>query len=107
MSGVGCRLGSVNMVRMCALASTSFTCRAGGRVYKVDTDLITSHFDTAVSCNYVVGLLFIYFMDFSSAFNCIQPRVLLQRLLDLNVTHSLIFWLRDFLSDRPQRVTLD
>ena len=44
-------------------------------------------------------------MDSSSAFNTIQPDLLFQRLLvDLNVCHSNILNVRQFLSDRPQRV---
>ena len=49
----------------------------------------------------------VHFMDFASAFSSVQPRVLLQRLLDLNVNQSIIFRLREFLSGRTQRVSLD
>ena len=46
----------------------------------------------------------ILMIDFSSAFNSIEPFVLLKRLSDLNVNKSLILFIYDFLSDRPQRV---
>lgn len=65
------------------------------------TNLICSHLDKAN--NYVRVL----FMDFSSAFNTIQPHILLQRLLDLNVNSHIILWVKNFLSDRPQRVCVN
>lgn len=43
------------------------------------------------------------FIDFSSAFNCIQPRVLAERLTSINIDQGLICWLIDFLTDRPQK----
>ena len=46
-------------------------------------------------------------MDFSSAFNTIQPHVLIKKLLNLGVNSHLILWVRQFLSDRPQRVRLN
>ena len=46
------------------------------------------------------------FMDFSSAFNTIQPHLLIRRLLDLGVNHTLVLWIKQFLCDRPQRVSL-
>lgn len=62
------------------------------------TNLISEHLDKAG--NYVRVL----FMDLSAAFNTVQPHILLQKLVDLNVNSSIILWIRDFLSDRPQRV---
>ena len=46
----------------------------------------------------------ILMIDFSSAFNSIEPVVLLKRLLDLNVNGNLILFINDFLKERPQRV---
>ena len=46
-------------------------------------------------------------MDFSSAFNTLQPHLLLKRLIDLDVSPSLVLWVRSFLSDRPQRVCVN
>ena len=46
----------------------------------------------------------ILFVDFSSAFNTIQPHLLIQRLLDLQVNPTLVLWIRAFLCDRPQCV---
>ena len=45
-------------------------------------------------------------MDFSSAFNTIQPHLLIKRLLDLGANHTLVLWIKQFLYDRPQRVSL-
>ena len=46
-------------------------------------------------------------MDFSSAFNTLQPHLLIKRLLDLDISPGLVLWIRSFLRDRPQRVSLD
>ncbi|KAI7804208.1 putative RNA-directed DNA polymerase from mobile element jockey-like [Triplophysa rosa] len=44
------------------------------------------------------------FVDFSSAFNTILPDILVTKLLDLGISHTICLWIRDFLSDRPQKV---
>ena len=49
----------------------------------------------------------ILMIDFSSAFNSIEPVVLLKRLIDLGVNSNLILFINDFLKDRPQRVLTD
>ena len=54
-------------------------------------NLITQHLETAKS---YVRILFV---DFSSAFNTIEPYVLLKRLIDLHVNSNLVLWIRDFL----------
>ena len=61
-------------------------------------DTVSKHLDS--TGNFVR----ILFMDFSSAFNTIQPHLLIQRLLDLQVNPTLVLWIRAFLCDRPQRV---
>ena len=50
------------------------------------------------------GLLFI---DFSSAFNCIQPHILAERLAGMGVGHSRICWITDFLTKRVQNVRVN
>ena len=49
----------------------------------------------------------ILMMDFSSAFNTIQPHLLLKRLIDLEISPSVVLWIRSFLCDRPQRVIVN
>ena len=44
------------------------------------------------------------FIDYSSAFNTIQPHILLDKLSNLNIPASLQLWLLDYLTDRPQYV---
>ena len=44
------------------------------------------------------------FVDFSSAFNLIQPDILLKKLVELKVNPFLIRWYHSFLSNRPQQV---
>lgn len=61
---------------------------------------ISQHLDSANSC------VRILFMDLSSAFNTVQPHLLIKRLIDLQADHSIILWIRSFLCDRPQRVTV-
>jgi hypothetical protein len=46
-------------------------------------------------------------MDFSSAFNTLQPHLLLSRLLDLDVPSNIVLWIRAFLCGRPQRVNVN
>ena len=47
------------------------------------------------------------FLDFSSAFNAIQPRILLQKLRAMLVNPSLRKWIWDFLTDRKQWVKIN
>ena len=46
------------------------------------------------------------FIDFSSAFNTIMPSVLIDRLTQMQVPTYLCDWIRNFLSNRKQRVVL-
>ncbi len=49
----------------------------------------------------------VLFMDFSSAFNTVQPHILLRHLSDLHVSSNLILWIREFLRERPQCVGIN
>ena len=50
----------------------------------------------------------ILFADFSSAFNTVQPHILVQRLIsDFNLAHQLVLWILDFLTCRQQRVVVN
>ena len=49
----------------------------------------------------------ILFIDFSSAFNTIQPHVLLNKLKEMNVSSNLILWINSYLSQRPQYTKLN
>ena len=42
--------------------------------------------------------------DFSKAFDRVDHTVAIKKLIDLEVDHSMIAWIADFLSDRKQRV---
>ena len=65
-------------------------------------NLIHSHLEGA---NSLVRLLFI---DFSSAFNCIQPHILAGTLKSVfNIEPTLICWLINFLTNRSQRVRVN
>ena len=64
-------------------------------------NLIASHLDTSGTTVRVL------FMDFSSAFNTMQPHVLIKKLLNLEINPDLILWIRQFLYDRRQRVRLN
>ena len=61
---------------------------------------ITQHLDTTGN---IVRILYI---NFSSAFNIIQPHVLIKGLLNLKVNSTTVLWIRSFLSSRSQRVAL-
>ena len=47
------------------------------------------------------------FLDFSSAFNTIQPHLLMDKLINMNVNAKLIVWIRSFLSYRLQYVNFN
>ena len=47
------------------------------------------------------------FIDFSSAFNTIQPHLLIPKLLDMNISKSICLWILDFLTCRPQFVFIN
>ena len=48
------------------------------------------------------------FLDFSSAFNTIQPHVLVSKLLsEFNLESNLVSWIMDFLTNRTQRVKVN
>ena len=49
----------------------------------------------------------IMFIDFSSAFNTIQPHIMLRKLIDLNVNCHLIRWIYSYLTARPQYVRMN
>ena len=46
----------------------------------------------------------VLYIDFSSAFNTIQPHLMARKLVDLQVDPKLILWLVDFLVNRTQQV---
>ena len=62
---------------------------------------VTKHLDEK-PFNYVRCL----FIDFSSAFNTIQPHLLIHTLQEYGVPPALCLWLMSFLEDRRQRVVL-
>lgn len=47
------------------------------------------------------------FIDFTSAFNTMQVRLLLLRLYNMNVNSALIYWIKIFLTDQPQSVSMN
>ena len=49
----------------------------------------------------------ILFVDFSSAFNTIQPHILAPKLKSINLSNCVISWILDFLTNRPQFVKLN
>ena len=46
----------------------------------------------------------VLFVDFSSAFNTIQPHILMQKLNTMNVNSHLVLWIHEYLTCRPQYV---
>lgn len=49
----------------------------------------------------------LFFIDFSSVFNSIQPHKLLEKLVNLGVNHFIINWYYSFLKRRIQQVKFD
>ena len=54
-----------------------------------------------------VLLLRIVFVDFSSAFNTIQPHLLVKKLLDMDVNSRIILWINSFLTQGEQQVRIN
>ena len=48
----------------------------------------------------------ILFVDFSSAFNTIQPHLMMEKLASMNVNSKLILWINEFLTNRFQYVKI-
>ena len=53
------------------------------------------------------GFVRLMFLDFSSAFNTIQPHLLVQKLLNMKLPLSVISWIFDYLTNRLQHVRLN
>ena len=66
------------------------------------THIIANHLDK--DCNNTVRCLFI---DYSSAFNTVQPHLLIDSLTQLKVPNYLCLWILDFLTERKQYVRTD
>ena len=64
-------------------------------------ELVTHHLDQSGT------FIRILLMDFSSAFNTLHTHSLLWRLLDLDVSPSIVLWVRAFLRDRTQTVCVN
>ena len=64
-------------------------------------NLVAKHLEKAHS---YVRILFI---DFSSAFNAIQPHILLKRMIDMNVRQELVLWISYFLTNSQQQVRVN
>ena len=64
------------------------------------TNNMYAHLDTPKS--YVRTL----FIDFSSEFNTIQPHLLIPKLLNMGISKNTSMWILDFLTNRPQFVTI-
>ncbi len=47
------------------------------------------------------------FLDFSSTFNTVQPHLMGQKLLQIDVNPQLILWILSFLTDKHQKVQVN
>ena len=67
------------------------------------TDFVLKHVDkpNSTSKKYYAKILFV---DFSSAFNTIQPHLMMSKLNAMNVNPFLILWVNEFLTSRTQYV---
>ena len=48
----------------------------------------------------------VLFVDFSSAFNTLQPHLLIEKLLQMSVNPTVISWIHSFMTNRPQQVRI-
>jgi len=67
------------------------------------TDFVLKHVDK-VNTSKRKHFAKILYVDFSSAFNTIQPHIMMQKLINMGVNSSLILWINEFLTDRLQYV---
>ena len=69
------------------------------------TDFVLNHVDkpSTVKLKNFVKILYV---DFSSAFNTIQPHIMMQKLINMKVNPRLILWINEFLTARPQFVKI-
>ena len=67
------------------------------------TDYILSHVDRPNTASKKLYARILY-VDFSSAFNTIQPHIMMQKLVSMKVNPRLILWINEFLTDRVQYV---
>ena len=66
-------------------------------------ELLYSHLERTRFGNSATRVMF---FDFSSAFNTIQPRLLVKKLLDINLPCGLIQWTLDYLTNHSQYVKI-
>ena len=68
-------------------------------------DYALKHFDKLNTSNkkHFVKILFV---DFSSAFNTIQPHLMMEKLASMNVNSKLILWINEFLTNQFQYVKI-
>lgn len=79
-----------------------FAYRAGRGVEDATATLLNLAFKQLEGNKNHVKLLF---LDFSSAFNTIQPHILIDKLLNIfNLHFNIVGWILDFLTSRTQRV---
>ena len=69
------------------------------------TDYVLSHVDKVNTIDQKRFAKILY-VDFSSAFNTIQPHIMMQKLINMAVSPSLILWINEFLTGRPQYVKM-
>ena len=68
------------------------------------TDYVLKHLDgsnTAVRKFYNRILL----TDFSTAFNTIQPHIMMEKLCKMEVHPTLVLWINEFLTQQPQSMS--
>ena len=71
-----------------------------------DDAILTLLHNAFMHLNKTGSFVRILFIDFSSAFNTIQPHLLARKLLDMNVKPSLVLWIVHFLVNRTQPVSM-
>ena len=70
----------------------------------VEDAIISLLHDTYTHLESPKSFVRVLYIDFSSAFNTIQPHLMARKLVDMQVNPNLILWLVDFLVERSQKV---
>lgn len=73
----------------------------------VDDAVLTLLHGTITHLEKPKSLVRLVFVDFSSAFNTLQPHLMGRKLLQMDIDPHLILWVLSFLTNRPQRVRVN
>ncbi|KAI4902092.1 hypothetical protein NFI96_000918 [Prochilodus magdalenae] len=91
---------SVEMITESVCGGTVVSSKMNNLLSRVAEGLVLLHLHSYSTISWVM------FFDFSSAFNTIQPLLLRDKLMKMEVDMHLVTWITDYLTGRPQHVRI-